>query len=250
VRGDADWPHPSPPAPLPGGRGENGIDAERRYGRSHAERGNEEENSLDSASNAPLVEARGLARRHPNGVDWLLHEISLSVRPGERLAVSGPSGAGKTLLLRALALLDQCETGQVLWRGDPVRSRAVPEFRSRTIYLHQRPALFEGSVEDNLRQPFLLSVHAARRFDRDWIAERLGSVGRGTDLLDRASRDLSGGESQLVALLRALQLRPLVLLLDEPTAAVCHRTRRHCRSRGRSVCSHCRWPGLSGYSHC
>jgi putative ABC transport system ATP-binding protein len=161
-----------------------------------------------------------LARRHPNGVDWLLHDVSLSVRPGERLAISGPSGSGKTLLLRALALLDQCDTGQVLWRGDPVRFRAVPEFRSRTIYLHQRPAPFEGSVEDNLRQPFLLSVHAARGFDRDWIAERLGSVGRGTDLLERASRDLSGGESQLVALLRALQLRAPVLLLDEPTAAL------------------------------
>ncbi len=175
---------------------------------------------LHSDTSAPLLETRSLGRRHPNGVDWLLRDISLSVRPGERLALIGASGAGKTLLLRLLALLDRCDAGEHFWCGSSVASRAVPEFRSHCIYLHQRPALFEGSVEYNLRMPFSLSVHGRRRFDRDWTVERLRSVGRSPDLLDRNSRDLSGGEAQIVALLRALQLAPLVLLLDEPTASL------------------------------
>jgi putative ABC transport system ATP-binding protein len=96
----------------------------------------------------------------------------------------------------------------------------VPDFRRQAIYLHQRPALFEGTVEDNLRQPFGLRVHRGRRFDREWITGRLRAVGRNADFLERFTRDLSGGEAQIVALLRAVQLTPLILLLDEPTAAL------------------------------
>lgn len=176
--------------------------------------------ALPFDSSAPLLEIRSLGRRHPNGVDWLLRDISLSLRPGERLALIGPSGAGKTLLLRQLALLDRPDAGEFLWRGARVDSRTVPGFRSRCIYLHQRPVLFEGSVEYNLRMPFLLAAHGMRLFDKDWTIERLAAVGRTPDFLDRNSRDLSGGEAQLVALLRALQLAPLVLLLDEPTASL------------------------------
>lgn len=175
---------------------------------------------LDSIPNDVLLESQGLGRRHPNGADWLLSDVSLSVRPGDRLAIVGPSGAGKTLLLRALAQLDRFDAGQLLWHGAPVLPRAVPEFRSRAVYLHQRPALFDGSVEFNLQMPFSLSVHADKRFDREWLVERLQSVGRDPDFLGRNCRDLSGGEAQIVSLLRALQLKPLLLLLDEPTASL------------------------------
>jgi putative ABC transport system ATP-binding protein len=175
---------------------------------------------LSTSPAQPLLDARGLGRRNPGGGEWLLRDISLTICPGDRLAIMGPSAAGKTLLLRALALLDGLDAGEILWLGKSVAAWDVPAFRRQAIYLHQRPVLFEGTVENNLRQPFDLRIHAGRHFDRDWIIDRLRSVGRDADFLEQFTRDLSGGEAQTVALLRALQLTPRILLLDEPTAAL------------------------------
>ena len=168
----------------------------------------------------PEIDARGLGRRHPSSSDWLLNNASLHVRSGDRLAVVGPSGSGKTLLLRALALLDPLDAGSVLWRDKPVSGNRVPQYRSHVMYVHQRPAPMEGIVEQNLRQPFELAVHRNRQFDRDRVVRALKHLGRDPSFLSKSSRDLSGGESQIVALLRAIQLDPVVLLVDEPTAAL------------------------------
>jgi putative ABC transport system ATP-binding protein len=172
-----------------------------------------------------LVDAQGIGRRAPGTGAWLLHEISLSTRGGDRLALTGPSGAGKTLLLRALAMLDPIDTGSILWRDAPVESALVPVYRSQVMYLHQRSALVPGTVADNLQRPFTLKVFRDRRFDKDRVIELLAIIGRGPEFLNKFDRDLSGGERQLVALLRAIQLDPVVLLLDEPTAALDATTR-------------------------
>lgn len=134
--------------------------------------------------------------------------------------MGGPSGAGKTLLLRALALLDPLDRGEVCWHGRSIRRDRVPEFRRHVSYLHQRPALMADTVEGALRQPFSLRLHQQQVFRRDWIVERLKELGRDERFLDKRVRDLSGGEGQITALLRAMQLEPEVLLLDEPTAAM------------------------------
>ncbi len=167
----------------------------------------------------PLVEAKNLTRRRPTGRP-LLDDVSLTIGPGMRIGVAGASGSGKTLLLRALALLDPVDSGSVCWRGDPVRHDAVPDFRRQVVYLHQRPAMLEQHVEAALRRPFSLRVHRRRRFDRDRVAEQLARLGRGSTFFDKPIANLSGGEMQIVALLRAVQLDPSVLLLDEPTAGL------------------------------
>ncbi|MGH7564023.1 MAG: ABC transporter ATP-binding protein [Gemmatimonadota bacterium] len=170
-----------------------------------------------------LLEARGIGRRSLDPAvkegGWLLRGISVTVEPGERVAIVGPSGAGKTLLLRSLALLDPVDEGEVLWRAEPVPDELVPAFRRQTIYLHQRPALLEGTVEANLRRPFGFAV-ADGGYDPGRVRELLSALGRDEHFFASSTADLSGGEAQIVAFLRAIQLDPRVLLLDEPTAAL------------------------------
>ena len=143
-----------------------------------------------------LMEAIGLGRRRPDGSGWLLREVGLRIEPGERVALVGPTGSGKTLLLRALALLDPIDTGEVLWCGRTIRGVSVPSFRRRVIYLHQRPALFEGTVEENLRLPYSLKGWNPGTFDRARVVDFLAELGRDGSFLARSHRDLSGGEAQ------------------------------------------------------
>ncbi len=166
-----------------------------------------------------MLEAVELTRRTTTG-DFLLNGIGLRIKPGERWCVLGPTGSGKTLLLRALALLDAVDSGEVRWEGHAIPDVEVPAYRRKVVYLHQRPALIEGTVEDNLRLPWSFNTKTEPGFERDSVLRFLGCIGRGSSFLDRPSRQLSGGERQIVALLRALQLEPQVLLLDEPTAAL------------------------------
>lgn len=166
-----------------------------------------------------LLAAKGLGRSLPDGT-WLLRDVNLAVRSGERVAIAGPTGAGKTLLLRALALLDPIDAGEVRFRGRPTATFDAPTFRSRVMYLSQRPVIVPGTVEENLRLPFSLRVHKGRGFDRDAAIALLSGLGRDGEFLAKDHRVLSGGERQVVALARALLLSPDVLLLDEPTAAL------------------------------
>ncbi|MGA9521552.1 MAG: ATP-binding cassette domain-containing protein [Myxococcaceae bacterium] len=165
-----------------------------------------------------VLSAAGLERAVGARVLW--RGFSLELRRGESVALTGPSGSGKTVLLRTLAGLEPVEAGEVTLDGRSQRDWRMPAFRARVSYLSQRPVLFEGSVLDNLRRPFALRIHRDRRFDPDRALSLLARLGRDDVFLSQQGANLSGGEGQIVALVRVLLVEPTVLLLDEATASL------------------------------
>ena len=151
---------------------------------------------------------------------WVWRDISFDLFAGDRLAVVGPSGTGKSLLLRALAGLDPIQSGQVTFQGQPLPALNMPQYRSQVIYLHQQTALLEGTVESNLQHVYQLAIHRQKNYDRSKVLAFLACLGRSARFLERSVEQLSGGERQIVACLRSLQLSPTILLLDEPTASL------------------------------
>lgn len=167
-----------------------------------------------------LLECRELMRPGAAEAPALLQAVNLELREGDRHALVGKSGSGKSLLLRGLAFLDRRAQGTIKFRDQEVTALGVPQFRRHVLYLTQHSTLLPVSVEDNLRLPFQLAVRRGESFDREAIVRQLAALGRTASFLDKPITELSGGEARLVALLRALQLEADVLLLDEPTSSL------------------------------
>ncbi len=149
----------------------------------------------------------------------LLRGVSTTLSQGELVAIGGPSGVGKSTLLRVIAGLVPASAGDVLWRGKPLTEVGAPLFRRNVVYVSQQPALLDGTVEYNLRRPFEYAVDQ-RVYDRDKAAVLLERLSVEPDRLNQSASTLSIGQQQRLALVRALQLESPVLLLDEPTSAL------------------------------
>lgn len=171
-----------------------------------------------SSADTPLLQAWRLG--FSVGGRRLWHDLDLALQAGERLAVVGASGSGKSLLLRTLAGLEPVQSGELVFQGRPLSDWAMPAYRARVVYVPQRPALPEGEVEAALRVPFQFRVHRHRQFPAARARQLLSLLGRDAGFLQQRSERLSGGEAQIVAMLRALLIDPEVLLLDEPTASL------------------------------
>jgi len=171
-----------------------------------------------SSADTPLLQARRLGFTIDGRRLW--HDLDLALHAGERLAVVGASGSGKSLLLRTLAGLEPVQSGELSFQGRPLSDWSMPAYRARVVYVPQRPALPEGEVEAALRVPFQFRVHRHHQFPTDRARQLLSSLGRDTSFLQQRTERLSGGEAQIVAMLRALLIDPEVLLLDEPTASL------------------------------
>ncbi|MFC6672463.1 ABC transporter ATP-binding protein [Marinobacterium aestuariivivens] len=175
-------------------------------------------------ADAVLLAASGLGLCERG--QWLWRDLDLSIAEGERLALSGPSGSGKTTLLRALAGLIPITEGEIRLAGRELSDWSMPHYRSRVVYLPQRPVFGEGNVKTVLAEPFGYRVHGRRTLPGEPLHAYLQVLGRDDAFLERPVSSLSGGEEQLVALLRLLLLQPSLLLFDEPTASLDLDTRR------------------------
>jgi D-methionine transport system ATP-binding protein len=165
-----------------------------------------------SLSRSAGVDVGGSARR-------VLADVSFAVRQGEVFGIIGPSGAGKTSLLRLLNGLESPDGGRVLLDGEDVSAGDVLALRRRVGMVFQAAAVFPGTVADNIRYP--LAIRGLPGAEQDCRArEALEQVGLGPGFWDRAAAELSQGEQQRVSIARALVSRPEVLLMDEPTSAL------------------------------
>jgi UDP-glucose/iron transport system ATP-binding protein len=143
----------------------------------------------------------------------VLDDVSVSI-PDGATAVLGPSGSGKSSLLRLLNRLSDPDLGTIHFKGEDIRSFDVLELRRQAVLVPQLPAPLPGTVADNVRYgPSLCH----RETD---VNSCLGRAGLARTYADRDATDLSVGEQQRVMLARALALEPEVLLLDEPTSAL------------------------------
>jgi len=147
----------------------------------------------------------------------VLSGVRFGMPAGGRLAIFGPSGAGKTSLLRLLNRLDEPAGGRVLLDGEDLRGMDAVAVRRRVGLVFQQPFLFDLTVEANLAYPLALMN---LRLPREKAVSLLGEFGLGAEVLDRRGDQLSGGQAQRVAVARALTLDPEVLALDEPTSAL------------------------------
>ena len=172
-----------------------------------------------SDQSRPLLSATGLGCSHPARPLW--SHLELHLQAGDRLGLVAPSGAGKTLLLRTLAQLDPLQTGELRCQGRKPEEIGMPLWRSTVMLVTQSCAVMPGSVEQNLLLPFQWQEHRQRHpWNRSRVLNWLKQLGRPAEFLDWDAEQLSGGERQVLNLIRALQLEPVILLLDECSASL------------------------------
>jgi len=150
-----------------------------------------------------------------------LDNVSVVLAAGTRLALVGPTGAGKSTLAKLMARLYDPQEGSVSFGGVNLRDASMEDLRRRIVVIPQEGFLFDGSVRDNLliAKPDATEAELLGALDRLGLRERFEALPEGldTEVRERGSR-LSAGERQLVALSRAALVDPAVLVLDEATS--------------------------------
>jgi ABC-type lipoprotein export system ATPase subunit len=154
----------------------------------------------------------------------VLNELSLEVREGKKIAIVGPSGSGKTTLLNIIGALDLPDSGKILFRGRNITefsSAQMAEFRNMELgFVFQMHHLLpQLTLWENVLLPVLPFKKKVHEIDKSWAEHLLKRVGIWEQRYQKPA-ELSGGECQRTAVVRALINKPQLLLADEPTGAL------------------------------
>lgn len=151
----------------------------------------------------------------------VLHSVSLTVAPGERIALVGPTGAGKSTLAKLVTRFYDPRAGVVRFGGTDLRDATIKSLRERIVVVPQEGYLFAGTIRENVRvgRPEASDAEVDAALEALGVRERFSLLPEGleTEVRERGSR-LSAGERQLVSLARAALADPALLVLDEATS--------------------------------
>ena len=156
----------------------------------------------------------------------VLNNLCLEVTEGETIAIMGPSGSGKTTLMNIIGLLDMPDSGEIIFKGAQIADYSDDEsadYRNKNIgFVFQEHLLLPYlTVSDNIFLPLLASEHSKQEImlKEEYLSDLMDKTGI-TELKAKYPQQISGGEAQRVALVRALANSPSILLADEPTGSL------------------------------
>lgn len=151
------------------------------------------------------------------GTVKILKDISFTVQKKEIIALLGPSGSGKSSLLKSINMLNTPSCGQIKYHNNDIQEISPMALRKKIGYVLQKPTLFGNDVMENLKYPYELHQKV---FDINLVEFYLKKVNLKPDILEKKPNELSGGEQQRISLVRTLLLEPEIILLDEVTSAL------------------------------
>ncbi len=183
----------------------------------------------DPQQSVPLQSIEGtidfqeVSFRYKEAGEWIIQDLNLAIRPGETVALAGPTGAGKTTILSLVARFFDPQQGQILLDGTDLRDFAQDELHQRMGIVLQQGYLFSGTVMENLkfRRTDLEDTYVIEQSKRLGTHEAIAALSDGyeTRILE-GGESLSLGQRQIIAITRALLADPAILLLDEPTSSL------------------------------
>ncbi len=172
------------------------------------------------------IEVRHVSFKYPGTDSWVLRDISFEIVPGEKIAIVGKNGSGKTTMIKLLCRLYEPTEGEILLNGRDIREYDIDEYRRLLGVVFQDFKLFSFTLGQNVSGR--MSYDRARAGDclvRSGFGSRLSKMPDGLDTylyrdFDAEGVEISGGEAQKIALARALYKETPLIVLDEPTAAL------------------------------
>lgn len=165
----------------------------------------------------------GVGFRHQSAAAPAVQDVSFEVRRGETVALVGPSGAGKTTLVKLLVGLYRPQTGRILYDGEPQDRVDLEQLREKIGFVTQDTQLFSGSIRENLLfvRPGASDPECLEVLARAACEGLLARADRGLDtLIGEGGVKVSGGEKQRLSIARALLRRPQLLVFDEATSSL------------------------------
>ena len=150
----------------------------------------------------------------------LLEDASLAVAEGNKLAIRGVSGSGKSSLLKSVVGAIPLDGGSITVNGDKLSPETLASIRSHIAFIGQEPVLGADTVRDALLLPFSFKSHRDNQPPDAQIDDLLGRLKLSPDILGKESKRISGGEKQRIAIIRALLLGKSIFLADEVTSAL------------------------------